>query len=233
MGLFHYETVKFGVAMVADKRRVYHFISKKYGLESVRERRIKISTFLGLNDPFELFAHDVSDKALRQLMHVQREYLDKQYGILCFSRSSRSPVQWAHYGDRNKGICLGFDIDASLLRDVQYRDMRINNFILPSNKDSSTAWLDNLLFTKYSHWSYEEEVRLFANLDTKVGGLYFKNFDDSFTLAEVQVGYHSDVTRSEISQALGHLESSVDVFKVRPAFQSFEMVRNKRDIAWK
>jgi hypothetical protein len=40
--------------------------------------------------------------------------------MLCFSRDWHNPVQWSHYADKHRGICLGFDVPDSLLVPVQY-----------------------------------------------------------------------------------------------------------------
>jgi hypothetical protein len=215
------------------KRRVYHFLNADYGIQNIEKRRIKISTLLGLNDPFELLAHNVSNRSVRDLLTLTRNVFDKEFGMLCFSKSSQSPVQWAHYGDRHTGVCLGFDVNADLLEDVCYEDKRVNDFILPVEPQNEVEWRRKLLYTKYSHWSYEEEVRTFASLDKKDGALYFKYFDDKISLAEVQVGFNSLLTCSSVFEALGNLSSKVDVFKVRPAFQSFKMVRNRDESLWK
>lgn len=219
--------------MTIATRRVYHFLNEEYGIQSIRNRRIKISTFLGVNDPFELLAHEVTNKSLRALMNAQRQEFSKSFGILCFSRSSKSPVQWAHYGDRNRGVCLGFDVDSKFLKDVQYLDARLKGFAIPTDPATTEDWSQKMFFTKYSQWSYEEEARMFASLDESVGGLYFKDFDRQVRLAEVQVGYNSQLTRIDIANALGDLKDSVEVFKVRPAFQSFEMVRDRKASSWK
>lgn len=36
--------------------RVYHFLDRKYGLDDIRRRRLKIATLDDLNDPFEMLA---------------------------------------------------------------------------------------------------------------------------------------------------------------------------------
>ena len=215
------------------KRRVYHFLKAGHGIQNIEKRRIKISTLLGLNDPFELLAHNISNKSLRDLLTLTKKHFDKEFGMLCFSKSSHSPVQWAHYGDRHTGVCLGFDINDDLLEDVRYEDKRTDGFVLPVEPESELQWRRKVLYTKYSHWSYEEEVRTFASLDNKDGDLYFKSFDEKIRLAEVQVGFNSDLSRSRVAEALGDLSGCVEVFKVRPAFQSFKMVRNLDESLWK
>lgn len=101
-------------------RRVYHFVNREFGLQNIQNRRLKISTLLGLNDPFELLSSSVKNKTVRSLFNTAKSIFDKKFGIICFSNSSQSPVQWAHYADRNKGVCLGFDVRSDLLTDIEY-----------------------------------------------------------------------------------------------------------------
>jgi hypothetical protein len=234
MGLFQNKSsIKEGLMASEEKRRVYHFLNAKYGIQNIENRRIKISTLLGVNDPFELLAHNVSNRALRDLLTISKQMFDKEFGLLCFSKSSKSPVQWAHYAERHSGLCLGFDVDAALLGEVSYRDLRVSDYILPVDQASQLDWVRSVLYTKYSHWSYEEEVRVFAALDNEEKGLFFRSFDEAITLSEVQVGYNCKLSRSEVHEALGELSKTVEVFKVRPAFQTFEMVRNLKESLWK
>ena len=83
--------------------RVYHFINKKYGLEDLRERRLKIARIAELNDPFEFAAVDLSDPWLRQAWEPMKQDMADRYGIICFSETWDSPVLWAHYADKHRG----------------------------------------------------------------------------------------------------------------------------------
>ena len=91
------------------------------------------------------------------------------------------------------------------------------------------------MLTKYKHWSYEKEVRLFGDLGIKDAekGLYFQYFGLYLELKEVAVGYKSTVSRRDLDECLGDLIGKVDCYKVRPAFNSFKMVRNRDETLWK
>ena len=41
--------------------RVYKFLNAKYGLEALKNRRLKIARISDLNDPFELLGVNLSD----------------------------------------------------------------------------------------------------------------------------------------------------------------------------
>ncbi|WP_130931635.1 DUF2971 domain-containing protein [Pseudomonas sp. Sample_24] len=216
-----------------NTRRVYHFIDNEFGLLNLQNRRLKISTLIGLNDPFELLSNNIQNKKVRSLFNIAKSIFDKRFGILCFSNSSQSPVQWAHYADRNKGICLGFDVRSDLLMDIQYIAERISEASFPTHPDFAEEWMQKVLSTKYSHWAYEDEARVFVRLESKIGECYFREFDTDMTLVEVQVGFNSKITRAQLADALGDISEGVTCFKVRPAFGSFRMVRNENESLWK
>jgi hypothetical protein len=90
------------------------------------------------------------------------------------------------------------------------------------------------LFTKYSHWRYEAEVRMFVNLRDIVpeGGLYFGEFADELRLATVIVAAQSNVTRHALRDALGDLAPRVKVLKARLAFRTFRVVRQRQEKLW-
>jgi hypothetical protein len=213
-------------------RRVYHFVNSEYGMQNVQNRRLKISTLLGLNDPFELLSNNIQNKQVRSIFNIAKSVFDKRFGIICFSNSSKSPVQWAHYADRNKGVCLGFDVRDDLLMDIKYIAERLTEASFPTHPDFEEEWMRKVLSTKYSHWSYEEESRCFLRLDEKSGDHYFKEFDGDMVLKEVQVGFNSDITRAQLAEKLGALSESVTCFKVRPAFGTFHMVQNENESLW-
>lgn len=211
--------------------RVYHFLNKKYGLESLQKRRLKISTFDSVNDPFELLCHELSDAELRKGMSAFKRLAAAESGMICFSKSMHSPVQWAHYADRHKGICLGFDIPEKYLAPVKYVSERVDY-------ELKRPWFDKgidpraeqCFLTKYDHWSYEEEVRMFGELGNadSESGLYFQVYHDDMKLAEIIIGCASDVKIRNLEDSYGRDFHGIDVYKVRPAFKSFRMVRDQR-----
>lgn len=207
--------------------KLFHFLSEEYALKDLWERRLKISRIEELNDPFELLAVELGDKAKRASLEKWRIRLSKKYGLLCFSRSWRNPVQWSHYAAKHKGICLGFEVSDQFPQQVSYVSSRFN---WPQRLDD--AFAQQLLFTKFAHWSYEEECRIFTRLKESEGGLFFFNFSPQLALKQVIVGHRGTVTRSTVAAALGDLAPSVEVFKARPAFRSFRVVRNQDESSW-
>src|SRR3954449_3521111 len=92
-----------------------------------------------------------------------------------------------------------------------------------------------MLSTKYLHWQYEQEMRVFTNLQERdrETGLYFAGFSEHLELREVIVGHRSDLRRDELRDAIGDLTTRVKVHKARLAFNTFTVVRQRSEKHWK
>ncbi|MDH0745251.1 DUF2971 domain-containing protein [Pseudomonas sp. GD03842] len=211
------------------KRRVYHFCNKKHGLENIRRRRVKVSTFDDLNDPFELMCHRASAGELKDFLSRMKQHVASLHGLICFSKEYTSPVQWAHYAERHKGLCLGFDIDSKYLEDVSYCSGRIDFFNEADlDKFDIMRQLREMCLVKHQHWSYEQEVRLFGDLGkADENGLHFKEFDNELVLKEVITGFDCDVSKEDLMQSLGSLSDFVECYGVVPSDFDFLMVRSQ------
>jgi hypothetical protein len=217
-------------------KRVYHFCDAKYGLENLLNHRLKVATIMELNDPFELIAHDLRDQVIRAAVKKFKAQSAASWGFLCYSRSYSSPVQWAHYADKHRGICLGFDIPAKDLHPINYMDNRLG--YEPTDVDSEEkrhAWSLGFFTTKHTHWGYEQEERMIVDLEStdRDQNLHFCPFErGAMKLKEIIVGCNSDVTRKQIKEIAGREDHDVDFFKVRPAFGKFEIVKNLNSKIW-
>lgn len=224
---------------------VYKFLSEGWGLDNLRKRRIKISRFLELNDPFELMALDTSDRSIRKRFNgwVKNE-MDPKFGIISFSRGWDNPVLWSHYAESHKGICLGFDIPDKYPQKVNYTSERLFTGLtetsLPKilNEDFGTK----LVSTKFAHWEYEDEYRVHYKLNDvnliKEGNFLFDTFSEDVSFADLKlrkviVGCRSTISRKKLSNALGEELQNVETFKARPAFKSFRMIKNENGKLWK
>ncbi|WP_374650499.1 DUF2971 domain-containing protein [Dongia sp.] len=215
---------------------MYHFINECYGLDDIRRCRLKVSTISELNDPFELLGVNLSNSDVRHAFLEVRRTLSSNRGMLCFSRNWRNPVQWSHYADRHRGLCLGFDIPDEYLIHVSYQSTRLP-FDPTRFGDTGTvgqAAIQEVLSTKYCHWRYEQEVRVFVSLDEREGdsNWYFKSFSEDLALREVIVGCNSELSKSALLSALGDTASKVDICKARPAFRTFRIVKQNNKVLW-
>jgi hypothetical protein len=201
--------------------RVYKFLPRQYGLQAIRKRRLKISEIRYLNDPFDLLPFDLSDPELRKGVIATRAEIGQKGGLLCFSRQLHNPVLWAHYAESHRGLCLGFDVPDDLTQMVEY----VENPIRLERLDLKTA--NRMLFTKYEHWRYEDEVRMWATLQQKSGEYFFMDFGEGLRFAEIIVGAGSTVTMRRIQDALGARSNGVKILKARLAYNAFAVVEDE------
>lgn len=216
--------------------RLYYLTSHRIAIEHILpERRMKLSRFHELNDPFELKPHTLVDKELRRLTgELEREYFSRK-GILCFSDNWKSPVMWAHYAEKHYGVCLGFDVASDVndptVRQVEYNPERVT-FMLDREKKLfgiDEHFIHTLLYTKAQEWAYEREWRVIASLEhqDETTGFYYVDFGSQLTLKEVILGCRNPTPVGKVAKLVRNNPASVRVSKVRPAFKKFEMTENK------
>lgn len=208
--------------MKEETIRVYKFLDELFGLKTLKEKRLKISTLDDLNDPFELLPFALADRSHRSALNEARKEWGRKQGILCFSADWRDPVIWAHYSNKHHGLCLAFDIPKDVGTAVRYVSERLP---LPERLrlDDATAWI----FTKYNKWAYEQEIRCCVTLDEVVDGLYFLGFGESLKLVQVIAGARCGLSRETIVEAVRPF-SGVPLIKARPGFRRFEIVEDQR-----
>jgi hypothetical protein len=208
-----------------------HEAATKYILP---ERRMKLSLFNELNDPFELQPYSLSDKALRRLNGALKDHLAAKQGLICFSDNWKSPVMWAHYADKHRGLCLGFDIpegdSSGLVGPVEYNPERLQ-VTLDKEKPLlglQGEYIRTLLFTKSKEWAYECEWRALANLEERdpVTGHYYVDFGPQLQLREVILGARNDTPVGQVAKLVRGNAHPVKLFKARAAFHEFSMVEN-------
>lgn len=201
---------------------LYYFTSSKWGIQNLEKRRLKISDFSNVNDPFELLGIELRDKEVRKAVNFEKSQISKRNGLLCFSEDKYNPVQWAHYADNHKGLCLGFEIPDYLLHKVKYVSERLARETLDQPNCNET-----LLTTKFSHWNYEQEQRMILELpkySKDNDGLRFKDFGKELALKEVYIGCRSDIGFKDITLAYSSGSNRVIVKKTRPSFRDFRIV---------
>ena len=215
--------------------KLYYLTSEKWAKVILNERRVKLSTVGELNDPFELLGASVGDKRARKIFHYVQQRLSERYGMLCLSSTWKCPAMWAHYGDKHRGVCLGFDVPDAMPREVRYTPDRLIDLLgeKPELRNMSIAGIETLMTTKYSEWSYEREWRLirpFREAIAGADGKHFLPFDDQLlVLREVIIGHRCSWMLRDAAAAVGHATKEVRLKKIRPSFQTFEMVRQLRE----
>jgi hypothetical protein len=163
----------------------------------------------------------------RQAMQQSRDEIGRSRGVTCFSAHWHDPVIWAHYSDKHRGICLGFEVREDKAKRVNYVTERLP---FPTAPPITIDHAEAMLFTKYDSWKYEQELRIWATLEEEEDGLYFKDFDDELRLVEVIVGARCTVPRSAIVRALAPLTTEISLVKARAGFTKFEIVTDQRGL---
>lgn len=219
-------------------RRVYHFCNESHGLQNIEKARLKVATIMDLNDPFEVLAYSSPDPDIRRHIGQFKKSAARKFGFICFSTSFKSPVQWGHYANKHRGICLGFDISSCELHDIQYRSGRIVfdfTKYVDMTKAERISMMRKLLAIKHSQWRYEKESRLILDLDDctpQQDGLYFKDFKSFGKLKQVIVGCNSEITRADIATKIDLQSEHIECFKVRAAFNTYNIVKNRNNSLW-
>ncbi len=211
--------------------RVYYLTGSQFAISNIALRRIKVSRFSDLNDPFELLAVDLSDKVHRAAFRKTKSELNQNRGLVCFSKSWRNPLVWGHYAEKHTGICLGFDVPDDMVAPVIYADRPSKIKIdAQSNEPILTEqFMNKLLCTKFSDWKYEDEVRVFVKLDDaeQESGNYFYSFSDALVLCEVILGPRCGIPIEGLKKLVTGFERPIRVIKSRIAFKRFNVVENK------
>lgn len=208
--------------------RAYHFLKQKYAIEALQNRHLKIARLNALNDPYEYF-HMVTDNYLaRVTLKERKNRANRDYGLLCFSASYSSPVQWAHYAESHAGICLGFDVpDTSLLK-IQYTEERTPGSEFKNSLDrKGLEFIKYMLSKKHAHWKYEEEHRMLVRFPEKVldDRLMFKPFSEDLKISEVLLGARNNLSNKEIRSLLRANSLEIPVSRVILSESSYSMER--------
>ena len=201
--------------------RYYKFLEERWALDDIENRRLRVSELHGLNDPFEFVPFDLSDIRFREGLFRARDQLCRR-GMISFSREWSNLLLWAHYADKHRGICLGFDVQLarSRVRKIRYVPQR-----LPAPRMLQPSVATNWLFTKGSDWQYEKEVRVFASRDVSENGHYYAKFrPNGLILREVILGYRCPVERGQVIGMLAGYRQRITVIRAQPAFDSFRVV---------
>jgi hypothetical protein len=207
--------------------RVYHYLEAKWALDNIRRRRLKLSKIDDMNDPYEWNCVHVDNKSSHLALDRTRTYAVENHGALCFSRSWNNILMWSHYGERHKGICLGFDVPDENTQEVKYVD---DVFVVGNLDDvpveERRKILHHLYWTKYRGWCYKEEVRLNASRDEidEETGKYFVSFSEQLKLKEVIAGVRFPMSRGPIENALRGYSEDVKIVKAGRSAKKFEII---------
>jgi len=218
---------RMGLAM-----KLFYLTSAKYGLLAMRNQRIKLSRFQDLNDPFELYAAALTDPRHRTKFRDFKDWVDRRFGLVCFSTNWSNPVLWSHYGDKHRGVALELEVEKSDVCKVTYTPNRVLINVEAAMKRGTFLVTDayRLATTKFKHWEYEDERRIFVPLDKEPverdKSHYFVPFNGRLRLTGIIVGAACPLSTKRIARPLSS-DSQAAVTRARLAFSTFRIVRQR------
>jgi hypothetical protein len=207
--------------------RAYYLCGVQHAISNIALRRLKVSRYSDLNDPFEVASVAAKDPKGRDGLKVGKAIMDERFGCLCFSKSWSDPLLWAHYAEKHYGLALGFDIDDDLLETIHYIKDRLPLEI--GSKDAKpTVNLEvagDWMSMKFAGWQYEDEVRASIPLDpSKIqGGLYFTEFSEGLILKEAILGVRCELPIGKVRDLVSTFQPTVSVVKARLANDAFRI----------
>jgi len=160
-------------------------------LDVIKNLQIRFTPYRELNDPFEgfflfpppeherkrAFEDNYSAESAEMLVFLETHL--SQLGMLCLSRTPDNLLMWAHYAENYTGFAIGFDETHEWFnrmawwKDRTY-DAKVELFAGLQTVTYAESWLQierdsfypSEVFSRKSvHWSYEQEVRVFRNLE--------------------------------------------------------------------
>jgi hypothetical protein len=211
-------------------RRLYHLTSAEYAISNIVFGRLKVARFSTLNDPFELLARSALSSQIRQVLQENKNKLNEEHGLLCFSENWIDPVLWTHYGAKHRGICLGFDVKSGFARKISYQSGRLSDVEARTKTDEEI--LDALLYTKFESWRYEQEWRVLLKLADLAceSGLHFYEFDDRLKLTEVILGAECGMSNKAVRNLVSTHHPNANTIQARLAFGWFNIVPDEKTI---
>jgi hypothetical protein len=209
---------------------LYHYLKEQFGLNSLRDNRLKISRLLELNDPFEFLGLSIEDDPHGVVEQTKNE-LSKTVGIICLSKNWDEILMWSHYANSHTGICLGFEIEEANLMEVNYQERRLTlaDLGIDSIAEFGEPEMRKLLLTKFKTWTYESEYRVFASTDECDAHkeIAFFKLADTLHLREVILGVSSSIQINQLTELLGDRASSVKYFKAKLHGSEFKLNREE------
>lgn len=167
--------------------KLYHYTSFDTFLRIWASKRLKFGSVKNVNDIEEgrnSFNLSNYGPALIPLCHAYEDIrssykqislnMDYDGGI----KGYMSPIMWAHYGDKRKGVCIEFDYNKMNIpahcfaEKVTYKDTIKKYYELPPGTETISDIKryiienrDNIFFTKLKCWEAENEFRIISNQD--------------------------------------------------------------------
>jgi hypothetical protein len=94
-------------------------------------------------------------------------------------------------------------------------------------KQSAVPIFEEILCTKYIGWKYEQEIRIFTDLNQDDCGLYYQDFDESIRLREITIGHRCCLEPEQVLKQLHDDSEAVKIFKAKASTTEFKIIREQ------
>jgi hypothetical protein len=174
---------------------LFHFMKKEHAINCIKKSQLKVATLENMNDPYE-FHILLDDYTSDEADAFFKQHFNDKLGFLCFSNNLENPLQWAHYSDNHRGVCLGFEIPDNLLQKITYLEQPKQ---ISSQNENFETEITSMTLNKYKGWSYEEEFRIPVQLEKTINenGLYFASLIGALKVTSVFTGLRCKLSIQE------------------------------------
>lgn len=131
----------------------------KFFVDIILKKRLYAANYQELNDPMEghyLYSNSPTSPNLVDVIKDRKQKLRN----VSLSRNGNHPLMWSHYADGHRGVAVGIEVDRSkyLVKSIDYS----NNFLNLDHLSELRPYkmVEQILSSKISLWSYEEEERI-------------------------------------------------------------------------
>ena len=162
----------------------------KSSIELLVNKELWLAKTDSLNDPFEcqmifneilesIWLNYKINPELKNKIEEETKKNLENLGVCSFSQTRQNQLMWSHYADEHRGFCIGFnkkillnqqpylhEIEVNYQSDYPHKEifLLLDYLIKHKQTDEVEAIISSITFvimkTKYTHWSYERELRL-------------------------------------------------------------------------
>lgn len=211
--------------MMHGSVELFKFYPLESALRNLASKRLKISRVEELNDPFELECCQFTSDLERRKWADMKKSMSSDLGLVCFCKDFGNPLMWAHYADNHQGLSLGFKVSTKNACEVKYiSEPEIGREAFSLLNAANEKFL-KVLATKFDHWAYEKEWRIFSKIDKERSSeMQFEEFSDDLELASVTIGAKSWITKTELAS---FVSPTIKILKAAKAMDSFSIVASE------
>ena len=159
---------------------LYHYFDASTAWECLKEGTLAFTPPIRFNDPFdynpalnfeirpeerEELARDTpknieltEERIQAAIKQNRRDFQEHLFGVFCLTTKENDPLMWAHYGDRHRGVVIGFDTRHADFEGVE------KVFYTPDRPRAGITAPLEMTITKSDVWKNEHEWRLAAEL---------------------------------------------------------------------